>query len=90
VLSIVYLAVPALADFQAGTGAYNRGDYATALREWRSLAEQGEAYGQYSLGWLHENGYVVPQDYVQARQWYEKAAAQGNTIAQYNLGRLYS
>ena len=29
------------ADFNKGFEAYNRGDYATALREWKPLAEQG-------------------------------------------------
>jgi TPR repeat protein len=89
VLSIICLTTPAWADFQADVEAFERGDYITALREWRPLAEQGEAYAQYSLGWLYENGYAVPQDYVQARQWYEKAAAQGNVKAQNNLGLLY-
>ena len=31
------------ADFQKATDAYNRGDYATALREWTPFAEQGDA-----------------------------------------------
>jgi uncharacterized protein len=31
------------ADFQKGLTAYNSGDYATALREWKPLAEQGDA-----------------------------------------------
>ncbi len=39
VLSIVGLVVPAWADVQTGKDAYNRGNYATALREWRPLAE---------------------------------------------------
>ncbi len=89
VLSIVCLAAPVWADFQAGMDGYNRKDYATASREWRPLAEQGDADAQYRLGVLYANGYGVPQDYVQAGQWYDKAAAQGNTIAQYNVGRLY-
>ena len=29
------------ADFQKGVTAYDSGDYATALREWTPLAEQG-------------------------------------------------
>jgi TPR repeat protein len=89
VLSIVCLTVPAWADFQAGVEALERGDYATALSEWRPLAEQGEPYAQCSLGWLYENGYGVSQDYGQARQWYEQAAAQGNALAQRKLGELY-
>ena len=89
VLSIVCLAVPAWADYKAGEDAYNRGDFATALREWRPLAEQGDALAQYNLGVLYRKGRGVPQDDVQARQWYEKAAAQGQAKAQYNLGTLY-
>ena len=89
VLSIVCLAVPAWADYKAGEDAYNRGDFATALREWRPLAEQGDALAQYNLGMLYRKGRGVPQDDVQARQRYEKAAAQGQAKAQYNLGTLY-
>ncbi len=89
VLAIVCLVVPAWADFQAGMDANNREDYATALREWRPLAEQGDALAQYNLGLLYRKGRGVPQDDVQARKWYEKAAAQGQAKAQFNLGTLY-
>ena len=89
VLSIVCLAAPASADFQSGMDANNRGDYATALREWRPLAEQGDALAQYNLGLLYRKGRGVPQDDVQARQWYAKAAVQGQAKAQFNLGTLY-
>jgi TPR repeat protein len=89
VLSIICLAVPSWADFQAGMDANNRGDYATALREWRPLAEQGDALAQYNLGVLYRKGRGVPQDDVQARQWYANAAAQGQAKAQFNLGTLY-
>jgi uncharacterized protein len=89
VLSIIGLAVPAWADFQAGMEANNRGDYATALREWRPLAGQGDALAQYNLGVLYRKGRGMPQDDVQARQWFEKAAAQGQAKAQFNLGTLY-
>ncbi len=89
VLPIVCLASPAWSDFQAGMDAYDRGDYATALSEWRPLAEQGHAKAQYNLGLLYANGQGMPQEYEQARQWWEKAAAQGDANAQYKLGVLY-
>jgi len=89
VLSLVCLVVPAWADYQAGMDANKRGDYATALREWRPLAEQGHAAAQYSVGLLYANGQGVPKDDVQARQWYEKSATQGRADAQVNLGILY-
>jgi TPR repeat protein len=88
-LSIICLAVPSWADFQAGMEANDREDYATALREWQPLAEQGDALAQYNLGVLYRKGRGVPQDDVQARKWYAKAAAQGQAKAQFNLGTLY-
>ncbi len=86
VLSIVCPAVPSWADFQAGLDAYKRGNYATALREWRPLAEQGDASAQFQLGLLYDNGEGVSRDLASARQWYEKAAAQGEAKAQFYLG----
>jgi TPR repeat protein len=89
VLSIFCLAVPAWADFQAGMTAYDGEDYATAMREWQPLAEQGDALAQYHVGLLYHKGRGVPQDDVQARKWYANAAAQGQTKAQFSLGTLY-
>ena len=85
---LVCFAVPAWADFQAGMDAKNRGDFAKALREWRPLAEQGEARAQFYLGMLYENGDGVPEDYEKAREWYEKSAAQGDANAQFYLGLM--
>lgn len=90
VLSIVCLVLPAWADFETAMDAYNHKDYATALREWQALAEQGEADAQDFLGTLHFKGWGVPQDYTKARQWWEKAAAQGSASAQSDLGQLYA
>jgi len=89
VLFFICLSAPAWADFKAGMDAHHRSDYATALREWQPLAEQGNAFAQYNLGLLYDNGQGVPKDYGQARQWYEKAAVQGHAEAQVNLGILY-
>ena len=78
-----------LAGFDEGMGAANRGDYATALKEWKPLADQGNALAQKSLGEMCENGWGVSQDYAQAAQWYRKAAEQGNASAQLSLGVMY-
>ena len=43
--------------------AYKKGDYATALREWEPLANQGDADAQFSLGVMYANGEWVPQNY---------------------------
>ena len=74
------------ADFYKGVDAYNSGDFATALREWRPLAEQGDARAQFNLGLMYDNGEGVPQDYKSALKWYTLAAEQGHADALYNLG----
>ena len=78
------------ADFAAGLEAYLRGDYATALREFRPLAEQGDAEAQTVLGLMYANGEGVPEDARQAEYWWRKAAAQGLAEAQFNLGSMYA
>ncbi len=90
VLSLVCLPTPAWADFETGMDAYQRGNYVTALSEWRPLAEQGDPSAQFYLGLLYDKGDGVPQDYTMARKWYEKAAAQGYAMAQTKLGVLYA
>ena len=77
------------ADFQKGEDAYNRGDYATALREWKPLVERGDANAQYNLGVMYRKGQGVPQDYKTAMKWYTLAAEQGITPAQSYLGFMY-
>ncbi len=42
---LVVLATPAWAGLDEGVAAYERGDYAMALREFRVLAAQGDAAG---------------------------------------------
>lgn len=77
-------------DFNVGLAAYQRGDYATTLKEWKPLAEQGDADAQYNLGVMYGDGDGVPQDYAEAMRWYRAAARQGNASAQYNLGGYFS
>jgi TPR repeat protein len=77
------------ADYQKGYAAYKSGDYATALREWKPLAEQGNAFAQNALGLMYRKGRGVPQDYKTAVKWYRLAAEQGQKSAQYNLGVRY-
>ncbi len=80
-LVIVLVAAPAWADFQAGVEAHKRGDYATALKELRPLAEEGDADAQFNLGVMYGSGQGVPQDDVQAHMWANLAAAQGDETA---------
>ena len=87
-LSLV-LTLRAWSGWDEWVGAYNRGDYATAVRELLLLAQGGNAGAQVNLGLMYYNGQGVPQDYTQAIQWFRRAADQGNANAQVNLGVMY-
>jgi len=77
-----------LADADA---AYKRGDYATALRLLRPLAELLDlAQAQSNLGVMYDEGHGVPQDDAEAVKWYRLAAEQGYADAQLNLGAKYA
>ena len=80
----------ALEAYNAAYDAYDRGDYAAALREWRLLAEQEYPGAQYYLGRMYAMGEGVPEDDAQAVFWYRKAAEQGYAEAQYSLGLAYT
>jgi len=77
------------ADLQRGVAADKRGDYATALREYRGVAEQGDFFAQTLLGIMYYEGKGVPQNYGTAVRWYTLAAKQGYMRAQSNLGAMY-
>ena len=77
-------------DLYAGVTAYSKNDFATALRHYRPLAEQGHANAQRRLGQMYLEGYGVTQDYAEAVRWYRKAAMQGVAETQYELGRMSS
>ena len=46
VLLIFLFGTPAFADLEKGRDAYSSGDFATALKEFKPLAKQGDANGQ--------------------------------------------
>ncbi len=79
----------AWAGYDEGVAAAKRGDYATALREFRALALRGDAKGQNGLGVMYSKGQGVAQDDAEATKWFRKAAEQGFARAQFNLGNMY-
>ena len=92
VMSVLMLDIAPAASagpFEDGVAAYGRKDYATTLRLFRPLANQGVAAAQFSLGWMYYNGHGVAQDYAEALKWYRLAANQGYVEAQSNLGLMY-
>ena len=87
---VLATSMAAAQDFDAGLAAAQSGDFATALREWTPLAEQGDATAQNNLGLMFATGQGVPQDDAEAVKWYRLAAGQGDAKAQFNLGYMYA
>jgi uncharacterized protein len=70
--------------------AVKKGDDATAVRLFRELANQRNAYGQFNLGGMYAAGLGVQQDYSEALKWRRLAADQGHAYAQVNVGDMYA
>ena len=65
-------------DFEKVMNANNSNDSATALKEWRFLAERGHAEAQRNLALMYQTVRGVNQDYKEAFTWFLKAAVQVN------------
>ncbi|MEP2988855.1 MAG: SPOR domain-containing protein [Parasphingorhabdus sp.] len=85
---VLILSVPAFADVKAGVDAWGRGDYETAISEWRGPASSGDADAQFNLAQAYKLGRGVQQDLNQAETWYKKAADQGHLQANDNYGLI--
>ena len=77
-------------DLKKAEEAYDKGDYATALRLFRTLAELGDANAQFRLGYMYHKGEGVPRNYQEAFEQYRLAAKQRHTEALYEIGNLKS
>lgn len=89
ILMLSFAAPMAAGPFEDAGAAYDRADYATALRLYRAMADQGNGNPQFSLGAMYEKGRDVAQNDVEAARWYRLAANQGHAQAQFNLGTMY-
>ena len=75
--------------YEDGLAAYERGDYETAVKILRSIAEGGNAGAQATLALMYDVGHGVQQNSAEAVKWYRLAAIQGDKSASYNLGSMY-
>lgn len=89
-LGLLLCSLPCLAGpFEDAAAAYRRGDYASAMRLYQSLADEGDPRAQNSLGRMYLRGQGAGRDYKEAMKWFRRAAALGIADAQYNLGEIY-
>lgn len=73
---------------RAGVDAWQAGNHEEAVRQWRPLADRGDADAQYNLAQAYKLGRGVPLNMTLAEQWYERAARQGHEQAGANLGLI--
>lgn len=77
------------ADVQNGRNAYERKDYASAMKELAPLAQEGNVNAQILLGKMYMLGQGVPRNTDLALKWFEAASDQGDAEAEFFLGAMY-
>ena len=76
-------------DLVSAQAAYDKGDYQEALKQFLSMAEQGNALAMSSTGVMYDMGQGTAKNYDKAIEWYKKSAENGNQFGQFNLGTMY-
>ena len=79
VVVVLGFTAPAVAGpFEDGVAAYDKNDFANALRHWRPLADQGNPAAQSNIALMYAKGQGLPRDYVRAYMWSSLSAARGH------------
>lgn len=78
-------------EFEKGSVAYNKGDIATAINNWKAVALKGNLMAQLHLGQMYQmgDGGLVPINLEEAAFWFRKAAEQGDESGQCFLAFMY-
>ncbi|MDR3176302.1 MAG: sel1 repeat family protein [Desulfovibrio sp.] len=76
-------------QLQKGAAARDAGDFGTAKKIFRPLAEKGDDNASFALGLMAARGEGGQQDFREAERWWNASAASGNPLSQFNLGLLY-
>ena len=83
--------IPELTRFEVpvdGQAAYKRGDYETALKQFKSLAYKGSVHAQAWLGIMYFEGKGVSKDLVMAYVWLKVSATNGGEVAHISLNNI--
>jgi len=68
-------------DYNAGSSAFNGGNYARAYQEFKQSADAGNSLAQFMMGRLYAEGRGVVEDNMAAYMWYDLAAGSGSRRA---------
>ena len=78
------------ANLEKGINAIKHGNFESAYRELKPLAEIGDSSALYNLGIMYIKGLGVNRDPKQATEWLLLSAKQNNFLAQYFLGHIFA
>lgn len=81
--------ISAHAGFQEAVQAYYAGNYEVALKEYQAIAEQGDARGEFGIGYMHHYGHGVPRNQAEAIKWFRLAASHGDVSARQYLAIMH-
>ncbi|MEZ0224209.1 MAG: tetratricopeptide repeat protein [Alphaproteobacteria bacterium] len=83
-------------QYAAGIESLELAEYQTALELLLPLAERGDAYAQWQVGEIYQQGLGVKKDDTEAAKWYRKAfqtlqpqGERGSAEGQYLVSRMY-
>ncbi len=76
-------------NFEDAESALRRGDYASAIPIYTTLADGGDLRAMVRLAKLLQKGEGTPRDLPRAVAYFSQAAKTGDAEAQYSLGNLY-
>ncbi|HEY0803216.1 MAG TPA: energy transducer TonB, partial [Steroidobacteraceae bacterium] len=80
-LALFLYATPACADLYTARVAYKKGDFQTAVEQFKELAELGQPQAQMSLASMYARGEGVPTSYTYAHAWASLAGQNGESQA---------
>jgi uncharacterized protein len=78
-LLLTLTAIPVRADLYSAQVAYKKGDYATAFKQFKELAEVGQPQAQLDLAVMYARGEGVDPSHVYAHAWASLASQNGES-----------
>ncbi len=91
--ALMLFAVNSTADTEvnidSALAAVNSEEYEKAFKQFKILADKGEAEAQYNLAMMYRLGKGVKENHKLSSKWFRKAADQDISDAQYYLGHAY-
>lgn len=86
----IMIAPVAAGNYEDGSAAYRKGDFATALRLYRLAAVEGNIPAHAQLGFMYSKGEGAKQSDIEAANWWRPAALAGDASSQTALGLAYA